>query len=70
MQEVNMSMQDSLSHFPELPEAYHLKEMSDSYSRSLDHEVCEWEQPYGYNVKPLEPMEYERKEHGKGRKYG
>jgi hypothetical protein len=29
----------------------------------LDHEVAEWEQPYGYDIRPLEPMEFERMEH-------
>jgi hypothetical protein len=60
-----MSIQKHLGENPEPYSKYHLKEIPDSYSRMLDHEVCEWEQPYGYEVNPMEPMEYEAVEHSK-----
>lgn len=42
-----------------------LAEKPDSYSRQIDHDVSEWEQPYGYDTNPLEPSAIERKEHHK-----
>jgi hypothetical protein len=54
-------------HLGEVPEPYsrlHIEgRIPDSYSRMIDHEVGEWEQPYGYDVKPLEPEQYEKMEH-------
>lgn len=59
-----MSIQKKLGEFPELPEPYHvMNRYADSYSRQLDHEVAEWEQPYGYDIRPLEPLEFEAMEH-------
>jgi len=58
-----MSIQEQLGSYPEPYSPYHvMSRYSDSYSRMLDHEVGEWEQPYGYDVRPLEPEGYERME--------
>lgn len=58
-----MKIQKHLSENPEPHSPYHnIGHIADSYSRSLDHEVGEWEQVYGYDDKPLEPEEYEKME--------
>ena len=61
-----MSIQKHLGEVPEPFSLYHITHrQADSYSRMLDHEVGEWEQPYGYDISPLEPEAYERMEHSK-----
>ncbi len=58
-----MNIQDDLEEFSHPYSRFHIESrFADSYSRKLDHEVGEWEQPYGYNIKPLEPEEYENLE--------
>jgi hypothetical protein len=64
-----MKIQEVLSEVPAPYSEFHVtNRVPDSYSRMLDHQVGEWEQPYGYDIRPLEPMEYERMEHSEPKK--
>lgn len=62
-----MSIQEILGSVPKPYGKYdmNLREIPDSYSRQLNHDVAEWEQPYGYDIRPIEASEIEREEHHK-----
>jgi hypothetical protein len=57
-----MKIQKVLESNPKPEGDFHHQSIADSYSRMLDHEVAEWELPYGYDVKPIEPEQYEEME--------
>lgn len=59
-----MGIQEHLSELPEPFSRFHTEALvPDSYSRKLDHEVNEWEQPYGYDVSPMTEEGFEKFEH-------